>query len=124
MTVYSAVGLCLCGAAAIFIIKELKREYVPAVTLGVGITVILAFMPRLAETVEMIKNASEHIDTEYAGVVLRALGVAYLTSTAAEISRSCGELSIGTYIETVGKIEILALAAPLFYELFGLALLK
>ena len=124
MSVYSICGLCLCGAVAIMVIKELKREFVPVIAAGIGLTVTLACLSKLSETVELLRDVSAYIDSAYAGTVLRALGIAYLTSIAAELSRSCGEQSVGSHIETAGKLEILVLSVPLFRELFEMALLK
>ena len=124
MTVFSAIGLCLCGTVAAILMREMKREYVPLLTVGIALTVLLACIPMIGESVGFMRGISSYIDGGCAETVLKALGVAYLTSTAADISRSCGEQSIGGYIETAGKIGIIALSVPLFSELVELALLK
>jgi stage III sporulation protein AD len=54
-------------------------------------------------------------------ILLRALGITYLTSISADICRSSGEASVAGYIESAGRVELLLLAVPLFSELFELA---
>ena len=124
MSVYSICGFCICGVIAISVIREFRREFVPAIAVGIGLAVLTACLPSLGECVALVRDISAYVDRSYAGVVIRALGVAYLTSTAAEISRTCGEQSVSSYIETAGKLEILVLSVPLFRELFSLAVLK
>ena len=124
MTVFSVVGVCLVGALTVIFIKELKRELVPMILLGLGIIVILGCLPWISETVGFMRELTEYAESEYTGTVLKALGIAYLTAIGAELCRSCGEQSVVTYVETAGKIGILALAVPIFRELFEMALLK
>lgn len=124
MSVFSLCGMCLCGAVAAMILRELKRDYVPFLVLSIGVAVCFAVLPRIGETVAFAREISSHVNGEYAGALLRALGIAYLTSIAADICRAAGETSIVSYIETAGKLEIIALSLPLIGELLSLALLK
>ena len=124
MSVYTVVGLCLITSVAVLLVGGMKRELVPTVIMGLGVTVFLLSMPWLSETVGFIRTLTEYADNTVASTVLRALGIAYLTSTAAELCKSCGEQSVVTYVETAGKLSILALAVPLFKELLNIAVLK
>ena len=124
MNVYSVTGLCLCGALAVLVVREMKKEFVPALTVGIGLTVLIACLPTLSEASKLLDGVSGYIDSAYSGAVLRALGVAYLTTAASQISRSCGEQSVGEYIETAGKFEIIAISLPLLRELIAAAMLK
>ena len=124
MSIFSLVGLCLVCAVAVFITRELKRDLVPLVVVTLGVIVFLACLPRISETVDFLKTLTDYAGEERVKTVLRALGIAYLTSVAAELCRTCGEQSVVTYIETAGKISLLALAVPLFKELIEIALIK
>ena len=53
------------------------------------------------------------------GVLLSAMGVAFLSHVSAELCRDCGEGSIGGYCELIGKVEILLLCLPLINELLA-----
>ena len=50
-------------------------------------------------------------------VILKALGVAFVCETAADICRDMGQTAIASKIELAGKLEIVALAIPLAREL-------
>ncbi len=123
MTIFGTVGLCMVGVAAVLVLKEVKKNSVPLVVLALGVTVLLASLPWLAETVGFLKKLADYSDTAVTGTVVRALGVAYLSSTAAVLCRSSGEETVGSYVETAGKLCILSLTVPLLSELFTLALL-
>ena len=59
--------------------------------------------------------------TDYATVVLRALGIALLAQMTAQICRDCGENAAATGVETAGKSEIFVLCVPLITEIIGYA---
>lgn len=48
----------------------------------------------------------------YVSVVLKAVGIAYIASIGAELSRDAGEDAVGAVVELAGKISILLLALP------------
>lgn len=123
MSVISICGICLLGTVGALVLREIRREYVPPLVVAVGVIVMLACLPRLSDALGIAERLASYIDGEYAGILLRALGVAYLTSTAAELCKSSGEAAIAPYIETFGKLEIVALSLPVFSELFSLVLL-
>ena len=105
-------------------------EHIAAFIIGVlvvvalGVIGFLACLPRISETVDFLKTLTDYAGEERVKTILRALGIAYLTSVAAELCRTCGEQSVVTYIETAGKITLLSLAVPLFKELIEIALIK
>lgn len=48
----------------------------------------------------------------YVSVVLKAVGIAYLASIGAELSRDAGEDAVAAVVELAGKVSILLLALP------------
>lgn len=114
-------GAGLCAFFAISVVREMKREY--AVTIAVAVCVIfLAYViPRAMEVVDFIKTAATAANSGYVSILVRGLGITYLTSISGEICRSSGETSVAGYIECAGRVELLILALPLFTELFELS---
>lgn len=120
--------LTFCGAGlfavfAISVIRELRKEYTVSVVLTVCVVFLLHILPKIGESVQFVREISVHLEDSHADVILRALGVTYLTGTASEICRSAGETAVGGYIELAGRVEIMLLCIPLFRELTELALL-
>ncbi len=120
--------LAFCGAGifaafSITIIREVRREYTPAILLTVCIIFSLYILPKIGESVQFVREASAYLENTHVDKLLRALGITYLTCTANDICKAAGEASIGGYIELAGRVEILLLCLPLFRELLELALL-
>lgn len=124
MSVFSLCGICVTGAVAVLVLRELRREYVPYLVLAVGVTVLVSVLPRVGETVTFAHEIAAYADGEYVSVLLRALGISYLTAAAADLCRCSGDGNIASYVEAVGRVELIALSLPLLRELLSLALLK
>ncbi len=116
---------CGTGLFAVFAIsgmRELRKEYTVPVILTVCIVFFLYVVPKIGESVQFIREISSYLEQSHASVLLRALGITYLSGTSGEICKSAGEPAVGGYIELAGRIEIMLLCIPLFRELTELAL--
>jgi len=111
------------AAFAMVVLRELRKEYLPMIFLAMSVAVLLVIIPKIGEAVGFMRELEENVNTEYVGVILRGVGVTYLTGTACEICKSVGENGIAGTIETVGRTELLLMCIPLFRELIGVAML-
>ncbi len=59
--------------------------------------------------------------SSYAGVMLKAVGIAVLCATCGDICRDCGEASIASCVEVAGNLLILSLCIPILREILGYA---
>ncbi|MBQ3177117.1 MAG: hypothetical protein II993_06390 [Anaerotignum sp.] len=121
MTIFwNGIGIIFCGLAAILILKETRREYIPYIIVTLGILSYLALMPVLHETYELVGKFTS--DLTYGKVVLKAAGMAMLTEIGVEICKSAGEPATAGYISLLGKGEILVMTLPLYRQLVTLAI--
>ena len=109
-------GIALTGLSALLILRAYKPEW--AVFLRIAVTVVsLGLVLSLAGTVmdyvTALSAATGALDGESWAILLKALGVAFLTETAASVCRDSGEAGLATWVETAGKLEILLLSFPL-----------
>lgn len=72
--------------------------------------------PLVAFLSELIKNDAL---ASYAGLLLKALGIAVMTQCCAELCRECGESAAANGMELIGKIELLLLSLPLVNEILS-----
>lgn len=109
-------GIAIVGLAALLILRAYKPEW--ASLLRVAVTVVaLGLTLTLAATVlsyvTELASATGALEGEGWPILLKALGVAFLTETAASVCRDSGETGLATWVETAGKLEILLLSFPL-----------
>ena len=116
------VGIALCAVVTVMILRETRREFVPVFVSVFSVAVLTAVLPKIASAAELIKQCASITGSERIMPAVKALGITYLTSSAADLCRSLGESSVASAVETAGRAEILLLCVPLLRELVDLAL--
>lgn len=115
--------LKLCGAAllcvvSIVVIRQLHRDgALPLQWLGVllfGVAVLGMMQPLVSFALELVGTSALG---EVAALLLRGLGVAYLTQLCADVCRQSGEAQIAAGVENAGRVQLLLLALPTLQQL-------
>lgn len=109
-------GIALTGLSALLILRAYKPEW--AVFLRMAVTVVslglvLSLAGTVMDSVTDLTAATGALDGESWTILLKALGLAFLTETAASVCRDSGEAGLAAWVETAGKLEILLLSFPL-----------
>ena len=117
--------ICAIGIAALIIIsivKTYKPEFTVEVTLCAGMILLYFIIDSLKYGFGFIANIYEDLSygKEYFPIILKVLGIAYITEFAAAICQDAGEKSIATKVELAGKIAIFFAAIPVFTSLLDL----
>jgi len=118
----SLVGAGLCALVALILLKELRKELAPLFLMGFTVILLGALLSRLGEAFAFVKECTEGAGGERLAVVLKALGITYLSSLGAELCRSAGEGGLAGLMELAGKAELLLLCIPLFRSVLEMAL--
>lgn len=109
-------GVVLVGLVALLMLRQYKPEWAAYIRIAVAI-ISLGYMIGLAETVisyvSRLVEGTSVLQGETWSILLKALGVAFLTETAASVCRDSGEASLAGWVEMAGKLEILLLSFPL-----------
>lgn len=118
----SVVQAALLGLTAILFaaqMKPLKPEYavylVLAVSIGIGF-LGLAKLGVLLDTLREIGNGIR-IRHVYLTTLLRMAGITYIAEFTSGICKDAGYSAVGTQVEMVGKLAILAVSAPVVLSL-------
>lgn len=106
-----AVGiLCVVASACI---RTLRPDFTVVLRLAFCVLFGVLMLRAVTPLVEQVRVLMDDTAAAYTSVLLRALGIAWLTHLTAEICRDCGESGVAGGVETLGKLEILALCLPL-----------
>ncbi|NLW74253.1 MAG: hypothetical protein GX057_05075 [Clostridiales bacterium] len=117
----------ICGVALLFtmaavVVRQLRSEFTLPVRLA-GSLVLLGIVVGIG--VPLFEYLGRLISvsalSEYAAILIKALGIAVLTHITAEVCRDCGESSAASYVELAGKLEILLLSLPLILSIMETA---
>ena len=109
-------GLALLGLTALLLLRQYKPEWAPLIRMAVTVIamgMILSLAGTALEYVTELTEGTGALDAGTQGILLKALGIAFITEMAASICRDSGESTLAGWVETAGKLEILLLAVPL-----------
>ena len=109
-------GLALVGLVALLVLRQYKPEWAVFIRMAVTVVsmgIILSMAGTVITYVTDLTEGTGALDGATWSLLLKALGIAFLTETAASICRDSGEASLAGWVEMAGKLEILLLAFPL-----------
>lgn len=118
MSLYKIFGYAVLGLMLILVLRRMKEEYAPLVSLLLGIGFTVCAMGILAPTVEYLRTLTGNANEELFTLLFKSAGIAVITTLAADLCRDCGETALAGKTELCGKSVILALCLPLLKSVF------
>jgi stage III sporulation protein AD len=123
MAILNVLGIAIITAAIAVLLRQYKQEYAMLIGLGAGVIILLYIIikaqPVFSELNSLMSNSG--INSGYAQILIKALGICFITQLAADACKDSGETAIASKVELVGKFAILLLALPLFEQVAKLA---
>lgn len=121
-TIIKLCGVALVGLVAVSAMKGLKSGLSSFVSAATGLIIlggsIAILYPIISYIYEMTDGTSFSV---YIETVMKALGIAIISETAADICRDSGESAIAAKIEFAAKAMIIYLGLPVIKNLISLA---
>lgn len=115
-----AIGILTCIVA--IVVKQIKPEFYIIIVITGGIIMFLMVIEQLKTVLDYFLTIFTKVNLDYSLFVLiiKILGVGYLTEFAQSICIDTGNASIGEKILIGGKIIILCLALPIITNLLDM----
>lgn len=117
------IGVCILTAISVLAIRRYAPEYsilVSAVAGSIVLTALLVSASGLFSDIEDI-FLSAGLDGDVFKLVLKCLGVCYITNFAVDLCRDFGQTSLSSKIELAGKISITIMTLPLIKQILDAA---
>lgn len=101
------------------IFKKGKEEYSLYISIAACITILLMGISKLEVILEAINKLQSYIkiNKAYIGILIKIIGITYVTEFAALLCKDSGYHAIGEQVELVGKLTILAISMPILLSL-------
>ena len=114
--------LAVAGVTVVTIIRKWNADFIPLVRLCIAILLAAIIFAMATPLVSYLQSLTALSGVSgYAGVLIKALGIAVLTQCCAELCRESGESGAAGGVELAGKVEILLLCLPLINEILATA---
>ena len=116
---FTVVAVVIIAAVMILLVKKYSPEYALVITIAASGTVLIFLIVAFKEVFGTITGLFEKsgLDKGVFQVVLKALGLCYLSEFASDVCRGFGQTSLASKVELAGKISIIALTFPLIGQI-------
>ncbi len=116
------VQIAVLGVVTVLIalqFRNQKTEYELLVCIC-GILLIMGFaINKLSGILHNVRQMQSYIGLEesYYLILIKVIGITYLSEFAADICKETGHASVGTFVELAGKLSIMAISLPIVLAL-------
>ncbi len=124
MDILRVVALGLIGTVLAVAIRQHRPELALQLSIAVGVAIFIILVPALVELVTFLQDLALRADVDliYLDLILKIIGVAYITEFGAQVCRDAQESAVASKVEMAGKITILLLAVPIVMAVLNLIL--
>ena len=122
MEILQIVGLGIIATIIITVLKAQRPEIALQVSILTGVVIFILIANKLSAVISLLSSYSRrtNIDMSYLTVLLKIIGIAYISEFGAEVCKDAGETAIASKIELAGKVTIIILAVPIVTSLLDL----
>jgi stage III sporulation protein AD len=124
MDIFAIAGLAVTAAILSVLLRQYRPEFSVFIGLGAGVIILLFVIvkaqPAFQELTSLLDRAN--VSSSFAGILLKALGICFVTQLACDACNDAGETAISSKIELAGKFAVLLVALPLFEQIAKLAI--
>lgn len=119
MEIGTIIGIGVIGVSLAVLLKQYKPEYSLAISLIVGVLIFAAAAEGLTPVIDQLGVLldSTQMPREYIEILIKSLGICFITQIACDTCKDAGQGAIATKLEIAGKLSILVLSLPLFQSL-------
>lgn len=124
ISIFSIIGLAIISAMLCLLLKQYRPEFALSATLICGIVIFLTVIAEMTPLFDMIRTTLDKIESgnEYTLVIIKALGICYITQLASDTCQDAGERAMAGKIELAGRVAVLLLSLPMFSSILQIAL--
>ena len=124
MDIFKVVALGFVATILVVLVKQHRPELAIQISIIASALIFFYIAPYFLGVMRMLEGLTDklNIDTKYFDIVIKVIGVAYVTQFGAELCRDAGESAIASKIELAGKILLLVMSMPIVYSLVNLVI--
>lgn len=99
-------------------LKNYNNEIAALIIISAVVLLGITVLPVISDLCVSIKGFSElaNISEEYISVLIKSLGICYITQLSVNLCKENGSQSVASQIEIAGKILILIIAVPVYND--------
>lgn len=119
MNIAAIVAFGLIATFITIIMRQYKPEYAMFISIMTGVFILVIVFAYVSPVIDEMKTLLARVNAgeDFAGILIKALGICYVTQIACDSCKDAGETAIAAKLELAGKIAIVILSLPMFTKL-------
>lgn len=124
MEIIALSGVAVIAAIISVMLKKSNPEFSIILSLCAGALILFMIISKIVPVIDKIKDliTATGMPSEYGVILLKTLGVCFLTQFSADSCRDAGESAMASKVELAGKIFIVFMSLPLFEQAAKIAI--
>ncbi len=110
-------GLALVALVTLLVLRQVKPEWGTLVRLAVAVLAAGVTMSMVSAVLAFAEELTDMgggvVAPDVWGILVKSLGVAFLSEVAASVCRDSGESGLAGWVEMAGRVELLLISLPL-----------
>lgn len=119
MNIIQVILLALVGAIASIIIKQTHPEIAMVIGVVTGVIILYFALSKAVVVIDTVTSVAKsyNINSDYIGVIIKIIGITYISEFAISSLKDVGEAGIAAKVEIFAKLVIVTMAVPVFMSL-------
>lgn len=120
MTILKVASIAVCGVLLAMFLKNAQSQICIMISLAVSVIIIFYIAAKMSGIISQITYLKKFISVggEYIELLIKIIGITYVTQFASDICRDNGYSAIAGQIEVFCKITVAAISMPVVLALF------
>ena len=122
MSILAITGFGIAAVVLLVVVRHERPEMAVLLSAAVAAVLFGVIFSRIWAVIEVINQlaARARVDPTFLAVVLRVVGIAYITEFGAQVCRDAGEASVADKVELGGKVLMMVVAVPVLASIVDL----
>ena len=114
--IFKVIGVILCTCAISVLLKSYSKEYGILVPLCCSAVVLVFLSSYISQAIDYVKALAQtyNIPADDLGVLIKCLGLSFISKIASDICLDCNEKALSSKIEICSKFALILTAIPIF----------
>ena len=118
MNIVSICALAIISVVLSITLKRHNHELSILISIGSAVIILLCIIEYVISSIDTVSTifAEANISSEYMIILLKVLGICFLTEFTCDCTKESGLLALSGNISFAGKVLVLVTAMPMFLE--------
>ena len=123
MEIWQSAMLAIVCSLLCLLLRQYRPEFALVTTVLCSIFLFLITIKQISPVFSSLSRlvGQSSASTVYLKTMMKSFGVCYLAQLAADVCRDAGQTAIASKIELAGRVTVLILAMPMFFEILEIA---